>query len=62
VNIFFEASYCLLQRKHSPEEGPHRPKHVVSEWKEIIIKNFVAIDGQYNKALVTNATGCNPPK
>jgi hypothetical protein len=36
-------------------------KHVVSEWKEII-KNFVAIEGHYNKILVTNATGCNPQK
>jgi hypothetical protein len=25
-------------------------------------KNFVAIDGHNNKVLVTNATGCNPPK
>jgi hypothetical protein len=40
-----------LQRKYSPEDGPHGPKHVVSEWKEIIIKNFVAIDGHYNKVL-----------
>jgi hypothetical protein len=23
-------------------------------------KNFVAIDGHYNKVLVTNTTGCNP--
>jgi hypothetical protein len=38
-----------LQRKYSPEDGPHGPKHVVSEWKEIIIKNFVAIDGHNNK-------------
>jgi hypothetical protein len=36
----------------------HGPKNVASEWKEII-KNFVAIDGQYNKVLVTNATGCS---
>jgi hypothetical protein len=44
-----------LQRKYSPEDGPHDgPKHVVSEWKEmIIIKNFVAIDGHYNKVLHT---------
>jgi hypothetical protein len=36
----------------------------MSEWKEIIIiiKKFVAIDGHYNKVLVTNATGCNPQK
>jgi hypothetical protein len=34
----------LRKRKYSPEDGPHGPKHVVSEWKEII-KNFVAIDG-----------------
>jgi hypothetical protein len=27
-------------------------KHVVSERKEIIIKNFVAIDGHYNKVLI----------
>jgi hypothetical protein len=27
VNIFFSF--------FSPEDGPHRPKHVVSEWKEI---------------------------
>jgi hypothetical protein len=38
------------KRKYSPEDGPHGPKHVVSEWKEII-KNFVAIDGHYNKVL-----------
>jgi hypothetical protein len=24
----------------------------VSEWKEIIIKNFVALDGRYNKVLL----------
>jgi hypothetical protein len=35
-------------------------KHLVREWKEIIIKNVVAIDSHYNKALVTKATGCNP--
>jgi hypothetical protein len=40
------------QKLASPEDGPHGPKHVVSEWKEIIIKNFVAIDGHYNKVLV----------
>jgi hypothetical protein len=49
------------ENKYSPEDSPHGPKHVVSEWKEII-KNFVAIDGQYNKVLVTNATACNPQK
>jgi hypothetical protein len=32
----------------------------VSEWKEIIIKNFVATGGHYNKVLATNTTGCNP--
>jgi hypothetical protein len=41
------------QRKYSPKDGPHRPKHVVSEWKEIIIKNFVATDSHYNKSLVS---------
>jgi hypothetical protein len=25
-------------------------------------KNFAAIDGHYNRVLVTNATGCNPPQ
>jgi hypothetical protein len=34
-----------LRSKYSPEDGPHGPKHVVSEWKEVIIKTFVAIDG-----------------
>jgi hypothetical protein len=42
----------LLERKYSPEDGPHGPKHVVSEWKEIITKNVFAIDGHYNKVLV----------
>jgi hypothetical protein len=51
-----------VRRQYLPEDGPHGPKRVVSEWKEIIIKNFVAIDGHYNKVLVTNATGCTPPK
>jgi hypothetical protein len=51
----------LKEKKYSPEDGPHGLKHVVSEWKEII-KNLVAIDGHYNKVLVTNATGCNPQK
>jgi hypothetical protein len=37
-----------------------RDQIVVSEWKEII-KNFVAIDGHYNKVLVMNAARCNPP-
>jgi hypothetical protein len=54
VLIFFsfEASYCLpMKRKYSPVDGPHGPKHVVSEWKEIIIKNF-GIDGHYNAVRV----------
>jgi hypothetical protein len=38
------------------------PKHVVSEWKEIITKNSVAIDGHYNKVLVMNTTRCNLQK
>jgi hypothetical protein len=42
------------------EDGPHGPNHVVSEWVEIIISNFVAIDGHFNKVVATNATGCNP--
>jgi hypothetical protein len=42
VNIFFEVSYCL-----------HGPKHLVSELKELIIKSFVAIDGHYNKVLIS---------
>jgi hypothetical protein len=40
--------------KYSSEDGLHGPKHVVSEWKEIIVKNFVAIDGRYNKVHGTN--------
>jgi hypothetical protein len=39
------------EKKYSPEDGLHGPKHVVSEWKEMIIKNFVVIDGHYNKVL-----------
>jgi hypothetical protein len=32
------------------------------ERREIIIKNLCCVDGHYIKALVTNATGCNPQK
>jgi hypothetical protein len=39
--------------EYSPEDGPHGQKHVESEWKEIIITNFVATDGHYNEVLVT---------
>jgi hypothetical protein len=35
----------------------HGPKQVESEWKEIIIKNFVTIDGHYNKFLGENLFG-----
>jgi hypothetical protein len=46
---FHPLTHYMFQRKYSPEDGPHEPKHVVSEWKEILIKNFVATDGHYNK-------------
>jgi hypothetical protein len=50
IFYFYFLLFIQLQRKYSPDDGLHGPKHVVSEWNEII-KNFVATDGHYNKVL-----------